>query len=67
MRRKTFTLLYGKVTQDNPQRVLSESAGLCEIYGKSILVCFYRLTVYPAKKFVKHRNKINHDNASQSR
>ena len=40
MRRKTFTFLYDKFTQDNVYRILSQSVWFCRLHIKNILVCF---------------------------
>ena len=40
MRRKSFTFLCGKLTQDNAYLILSESVGFCRKYDENMLVFF---------------------------
>ena len=40
VRWKTFTLLYGKFTQDNRYQILSELVGFYRRYNKNILLFF---------------------------
>jgi len=45
VRGEKFTLLHGKLTQDNMYQSLSESARFCGRYDKNILVRFFRFTM----------------------
>ena len=41
MRRKTFTFLYDKFTQDNMYQILSQQVRFCRLYIKNTLVCVF--------------------------
>ena len=45
VRRKTFTLLYDKFTEDNMYQILSQSVRFCRLYIKKTFWCFFRFTV----------------------
>ena len=45
VRRKTFTFLYDKFTEDNMYQILSQSVRFCRLYQKTFW-CFFRFTVY---------------------
>ena len=55
LRRKTFTCLYDKFTQDNMQQILSQSVRFCRLYIRKHL-CFFRFTVYSLCQ--KHGQRI---------
>jgi len=46
VRRKSFTLLYDKFTQDNMYQILPQSARLCRLYIKHLGVFFSVHSVY---------------------
>ena len=46
MKRKTFTFLYDKLTQDNMYQILSQSVRFCRLYIKKHFDVFFRFTVY---------------------